>query len=146
MRIFGSIKPQSESNFPFLYIIRLQIYWSLETPSSTRVGDWHMCLGTFLCEIRFRTNFIWSFFWCTAYFWLTEPQSGFPISVHYKILNILTFVAPGSTHGGDRQMRSWTSSYEIQFQITLLEVFFNAMRIFGSGESKVNPISHFCTL
>ncbi len=30
MRIFGSVEPQSESNFPFLYIIRFQTYWSLE--------------------------------------------------------------------------------------------------------------------
>ncbi len=26
MRIFGSIRPQSEYNFPFLYIIRFQTY------------------------------------------------------------------------------------------------------------------------
>ncbi len=69
MRIFGSVDPKSESNFPFLYIIRFQIYWSLELPSSTRGGDRHMRLGTFLYKIQFRTTFILSFFWRTAYFW-----------------------------------------------------------------------------
>ncbi len=39
MRIFGSVKPQSESNFPFLYIIRFKTYWSLEPPTlTTRVS------------------------------------------------------------------------------------------------------------
>ncbi len=69
MRIFGSFEPQSESNFLFLYIIRFQIYWSLEPPTSTHGGERHMRSGTFLYEIQFQTTFIWSFFWCTAYFW-----------------------------------------------------------------------------
>ncbi len=34
-------------------------------------GVWngHMRSRTFLYEIQFQTTFIWSFFWCDAYFW-----------------------------------------------------------------------------
>ncbi len=46
------IEPQRESNFPFLYIIRFQTYWSLEFPYSIPGGDKHMCSWTFLYEIQ----------------------------------------------------------------------------------------------
>ncbi len=48
MLIFGSVEPQSESNFPFLYIIRFQTYCSLETPNSTvgRVKHTRSLFGT----------------------------------------------------------------------------------------------------
>ncbi len=49
MYIFGSIDPQSESNFPFLYVIRFQTYWSLELPSFTpgETDIWaHRLFGT----------------------------------------------------------------------------------------------------
>ncbi len=62
MRFFGSGESRSESNFSFLYIIRFQIYWPLGLLSSTRGGDRHMRLGTFLYEIQFQITFIWSFF------------------------------------------------------------------------------------
>ncbi len=35
MRIFGSVEPQTESTFPFLYIIIFQKWESFEYPSST---------------------------------------------------------------------------------------------------------------
>ncbi len=53
MHIFGSVESQSESNFPFLYIIRFQTYWSFESPISTHGGDRLMRLRTFLYEIQF---------------------------------------------------------------------------------------------
>ncbi len=74
MHIFGSVEPQSESNFPFLYIIRFQIYWSLELPSSTCGGDRHMCLGTFLYEIQFRITLIWSFLKYCIFFASLSPK------------------------------------------------------------------------
>ncbi len=87
MRIFGSIEPQSESNFPFLKIIRFQTYWSLEPSISPCGGSRHMRLRTFLYKIQFRTTFIWSFFWRTAYFWQrwAPKLTYFPIIIHFNI-------------------------------------------------------------
>ncbi len=84
MRIFGNVEPQNESNFPFLYIIRFQTYWSLEPPSSTRGGDRHMRSLTFLSGIRFRTTFTWSFFSLNTYFWQCwAPKcTNFPIIIY----------------------------------------------------------------
>ncbi len=52
MRIFGHVQPQSESTFPFLYIIIFQRWESFEPPSSTLWGDRHMRSWTFLYEIQ----------------------------------------------------------------------------------------------
>ncbi len=38
IRIFGSVKPQTESTFPFLYIIIFLRWESFEPPSSTPGG------------------------------------------------------------------------------------------------------------
>ncbi len=40
-----------------------------EPPSSPLVRDRHMRLGTCLYEIKFRTTFVLTIFWCDAYFW-----------------------------------------------------------------------------
>ncbi len=58
MRIFGSIKPQTVSTFPFLYIIIFQRGKSFDPPSSTPGRDRRMRSGSFLYEIQFRTTFI----------------------------------------------------------------------------------------
>ncbi len=69
MCIFGSVEPQSEFTFPFIYIVIFQRWVYFEPPSSTLRGDRHMHSLTFLYEIQLRTTFIRSFFWCNAYFW-----------------------------------------------------------------------------
>ncbi len=77
----------SESNFPFLYIIRFQTHQFLEHSSSTREEDKHMRSWTFLYKIQFRTTFIWSIFWCNVYFWQrwVLKWTYFPIQKHYNI-------------------------------------------------------------
>ncbi len=52
-------------------------------------GGWnrHMPSQTFLYKIQFWTTFIWSSFWCNAYFcqgWAPK-WTYFPISIHYNI-------------------------------------------------------------
>ncbi len=51
MRIFGSVESQSETNFPFLYIIRFLTYGSLEPPTATHGGDRHVRPLTFLYKM-----------------------------------------------------------------------------------------------
>ncbi len=49
VRIFGSIEPQTESSFPFLYIIIFQrIMQSFEPPSST-LREVDMCAHSLFC-------------------------------------------------------------------------------------------------
>ncbi len=52
-RIFGSVQPKSECNFPFLYNLI-----SFEAPSSTLAGDRHIPSRTFLSKIRCWKTFI----------------------------------------------------------------------------------------
>ncbi len=73
MCIFVSIDPQSESNFPFLYIIRFQTYLIFGAPSFIHGGDRHIRLQTFLYEIQFRTTFILSFLDLIRIFGSVEP-------------------------------------------------------------------------
>ncbi len=87
--------------------------WSLEPPSSTKGGDRHMCLQTFLYKIQFRTTFIWTFFRCDAYFWQrsalkwmyfpfwvqVQTYTLHPISFEPKLLKSIR-VAPSSQNLG----------------------------------------------
>ncbi len=52
MRIFGCAESQTESTFPFFYLIIIQRWESFEPPSSTLGGDRRMPLRTFLFEIQ----------------------------------------------------------------------------------------------
>ncbi len=55
--------------------------------SSTHGGDGDMSSQTFLCEIQFRTTFIWIFFRCNAYFW----QRWAPKWTYFLVIIHLTF-------------------------------------------------------
>ncbi len=67
MRIFGIVEPQSESNFPFLYIIIFQIYWSLESLAPL-VGEIDICAREVFCtkfnseELLLEAFFMWCVF------------------------------------------------------------------------------------
>ncbi len=62
MHIFGSIEPSSESNLPSLNINKISDTLIFGAPSSTRGGDRHKRLRTFLNKIQFQITFTWSFF------------------------------------------------------------------------------------
>ncbi len=83
---YTTSRAPTESTFLFLYIIILQRGDSFDPPSSTLTEDRHMRSWTFLYEIQFRTTFIWSFFWCNAYFWQQRALKwiSFPIFVQMK--------------------------------------------------------------
>ncbi len=55
-------RAQTESTFPFLYIIIFQRWESFEPLSSTLGGDRHMRLRTFLYKIQHQKTFILNFF------------------------------------------------------------------------------------
>ncbi len=59
MGIFGSVESQSESTFPFFYII---IWVSFEPPSFTLGGDRHMRSRTFFVQDSITNNFYLKFF------------------------------------------------------------------------------------
>ncbi len=94
--IFGNIKPQTESTFPFQYDILFETHQSLEPPGSTPEGDRHVHPLTFLCGIHFSTTFPWSIFGYNAYFWQGRILKWvyFPIFVHYNISKMAIFGAP----------------------------------------------------
>ncbi len=92
--IFGSVEPQSKSDFLYLYIIKFQTYWSLDNPpSSTRGEDGHMRSWTFLYEIQFSTTFIRSFFYIMRIFGSVKLQSTFPLQ-YIVIFKIWTLYQP----------------------------------------------------
>ncbi len=87
MRIFGSVQPWSESPFPFQYNIILETCQYFKPRSFTPGRDRHMRSPTFLYQIQFSTNFIWTIFW---YNWLFGQYSArkwiyFHISVQYNV-------------------------------------------------------------
>ncbi len=59
MRISGSVQPQSESTFPFFYIIIFQRWEFFKTPSSTPGGEIDTCVRELFRRIfNLRTTFI----------------------------------------------------------------------------------------
>ncbi len=69
IRIFGSVErePQTESTFPFLYIILFQRGQSLKLPSSTPGGDRHAPTDFFVRSLMFN-NFYLKHFWMRCVF------------------------------------------------------------------------------
>ncbi len=84
MRIFGSVVPQSESTFPFFYII---IWVSFEAPSCTLEGDRHMRSRPFRTKFNSEQHLFEPFFDAMRIFGSIEPQneSTFPFFLHYNI-------------------------------------------------------------
>ncbi len=84
MCIFGSVEPETESTFPFLYIIIFQkwesssplIEFRTKPPSCALGGDKHTPSQTFLYESQWRTKlFKYCFFHAMRIFGSIEPQT-----------------------------------------------------------------------
>ncbi len=77
MRIFGSVEPQTESIYPFLYIIIFQRWVSLEPPSFT-LGEINICArGLFCMKLNFEQLLFEAFFDALHIFGGVEPQTEF---------------------------------------------------------------------
>ncbi len=85
LRIVGITEPQSESNFPFLYIIRFQMYSSLE-PSSSTLGE--ICIRRLFCT-KFNSDQLLfeAFSDVMRIFGSIEPQS----ESNFPFLYVITF-------------------------------------------------------
>ncbi len=130
--------------FSISVIIRFQVYLFFE-PSALLVWEIrHMCSQIFLYEIQFRTTFIWSFFWCDVYFWQRWALKliQFPISIHYKILNIRLFEAllPPLVREID-MCAHWLFWTKCNAQILLFEQFSNIISNFGSVQPENSHLS-----
>ncbi len=101
MHIFGSVQPQTESTFPFLYIIIFQRYESFEPPSSTLGGHRPICSQTSLkfnaAQLLFQTVFN-----AMRIFGSVELQTEFTFLFLYIIVfqRWESFKPPSSTLGG----------------------------------------------
>ncbi len=88
LRIFGITEPQSESNFPFLYIIK---FWTLVliflSPLALLMGEIDLCAhGLFCTKFNFEQLLLEAFFDMMRIFGSGESQSesNFPFFLHFK--------------------------------------------------------------
>ncbi len=96
MRIFCSVEPQRESNFLFLYIIRFQIYWSLE-PRAKLVVEIDICAPRLFCREFSSEQLLYeAFFHIMHIFWRIEPQreSNFPFLYIIKFQTYWSLTPP----------------------------------------------------
>ncbi len=95
MRTFGSIEPHSESNFPFLYVIRFLTYWSWEPPSSTHGGETYAVADFFVQNSISNNFYLKLFFDVMRIFGSVEPQTEHTFPFQYIItFKIRTFYQP----------------------------------------------------
>ncbi len=86
MCIFGSTEPQSESNFPFLYIIRFWTYWSLEARPPL-VGEMDMCAHWLFCtKHNAQTLLFEQFFNIFSNFDSSQPENESTFQSQYTLI------------------------------------------------------------
>ncbi len=133
MRIFGSIQPKSECNFPFLYNLIFKPC-HLSSPLTPLWGKIDIYPHGLFCPKFDSENFLFEdFFQNIAYFRQRSDQKWmyFSISIQFNIYPVSSFEAPSSTLRKDRHMTSRTFLSKIQCWKTFIWSFFQNSAYFN---------------